>query len=331
MNTGISVIICCYNSEKKIEQTLLHLAKQSPQPTTSAEVVLVDNNSTDQTVAIAKAIWDRVNVPMPLVVVYEPIAGLSNARKAGIEHSQYDYIIFCDDDNWLDENYLETVIGYFNNDPSIAIIGGTGQAVFEHQKPWWFDRFCHGYAVGKQLPEEGYLNSVYGAGMAIRKDVLISKSFNALPLLLSDRKGTELSSGGDSEICLRIRLLGYKILYSEKLGFKHFLTDNRLTWPYLKKLHLGFAHASIFLGLYERALNNNRPLHRFYWLNKSIFYFGRSIKYALLHLGLVLGKNEGRIEIVNLNTWWLLAGRYLKYNFQVNKKYKLILKIKQQI
>lgn len=330
MSIDISVVICCYNSEQKIEQTLIHLAQQHLSPNTAAEIVLVNNKSTDQTVAKAKTTWKKLNAPFRLSIIDEQTPGLNHARKAGVENSMGHFIVFCDDDNWLDENYLETVIEYFNSDPSIAIIGGTGQAIFEHQKPWWFDYFCHGFAVGKPLPKEGYLNSVYGAGMGIRKDILTSKAFNALPMLLSDRKGTELSSGGDSEICLRIRLLGYKVLYSEKLSFKHFLTNNRLTWPYLKKLHLGFAHASIFLGLYEMVLTN-KPLNKFYWLRQSIFYFARSIKYALLHSGLLLGNNEGRMEIVNLGSWWLLAGKYLKYNFQLNKKYTLISKIKQQV
>jgi len=325
MNTGISVIICCYNSEQKIEQTLIHLAQQNLSPNTIAEIILVNNKSTDHTIAKARVIWNQLNNPFNLIVVDEPNPGLNHARKTGIQNSTSEFIIFCDDDNWLERNYLETVLSYFNANPSISILGGVGEAVFEHQKPWWFDQFYHGYAVGKQLPAEGYLNTVYGAGMAVRKKILTSKKFNELPFLLSDRKGAELSAGGDSEICLRARLLGHHIFFTEKLKFKHFLTDKRLTWKYLKRLHLGFAHSAIVLDLYDMVLHN-RPLPKLYWLKKSFLYFGRTIKYTTLNLGILFGNDEGKIKAINLNDWFFLAHKYLWYNSQVNEKYGLISK-----
>jgi glycosyltransferase involved in cell wall biosynthesis len=327
MNIDISVIICCYNSEQKIGQTLIHVAQQNLLSNTLAEIILVNNKSTDQTVAKAKAVWKKLAAPFRLSIIDEQNPGLNHARKTGIKNSMGRFVIFCDDDNWLDKDYLETVLSYFNANPSISILGGVGEAVFEYQKPWWFDKFYHGYAVGKQLPKEGYLNTVYGAGMAIRKEVLTSKKFNAIPFLLSDRKGTELSAGGDSEICLRARLLGHNIFFTEKLKFKHFLTDNRLTWKYLKKLHLGFAHSAIVLNLYDMVLHN-RPLPKLYWLKKSFLYFGRSIKYSVLNLGILFGKDEGKARAINLNDWFFLTRKYLQYNFQINDKYKLISKLR---
>ena len=53
--------------------------------------------------------------------------------------------------------------------------------------------------------------------------------------LLTDRKGMELSSGGDYELCYAFALAGYDLLYDDRLHFKHFITKERLTWEYFMR------------------------------------------------------------------------------------------------
>ena len=55
---GISIIICCYNSAKRLHETLKHLALQQVSDTIHWEVILVNNNSTDATTQIALEIWN---------------------------------------------------------------------------------------------------------------------------------------------------------------------------------------------------------------------------------------------------------------------------------
>ncbi|MBB2144103.1 glycosyltransferase [Pedobacter sp. LMG 31464] len=327
MKVGISVIICCYNSENRIEQTLAHLARQKLSSSLPAELILVNNNSTDKTVILAEKVWQTYHSPFHLLIVAEPTPGLSNARKKGIAMAKYDYLIFCDDDNWLNENYLETIRTYFDSNPDIAIVGGIGEPVFEKTKPWWFDQFDSGYAVGKQAEKDQYLNTVYGAGMGLRKSAVKNSKFISTPFLLKDREGKTLSSGGDSELCLRTRLLGYKVFYTEKLSFKHELTASRLTWEYLVRLHDGFAHAFVPLYIYESVLNEKK-IGTFYWLKRSFFYYGRVLKYAIFYLPKIINGTEGKIEIIHLRNWFIIANSFLKYNFQIRKIYKRLMVIK---
>lgn len=85
--------------------------------------------------------------------------------------------------------------------------------------------------------------------------------------LLEDRKGKELSSGGDSEYCLILRLLGFELWYNEKMQLTHRLPSDRLNAQYLRKLYAGFGRAEAILDLYygfghkqrfENQLNPNK-------------------------------------------------------------------------
>src|SRR6185437_15848637 len=111
MAPGISVIICCFNSAKRLAPTLEHLYKQKNIPLSSWEVIVVNNCSTDDTAPVAAQIWDSFPSHKPdFRVVDEQTPGLSSARQRGIDESRYGFVVFCDDDNWLDENYLSIAL-----------------------------------------------------------------------------------------------------------------------------------------------------------------------------------------------------------------------------
>jgi glycosyltransferase involved in cell wall biosynthesis len=325
LNQGISIIICCFNSRLLLEQTLKHIGAQNIGEI-ACEVILVDNASTDNTQQTAESIWrvngsDKIN----LKIVYEPQPGLSYARKRGINESVYDYIIFCDDDNWLNENYAQNTFKLFQSNEDAAILGGIATARFEDisSKPKWFDKFYHGYAIGPQGIEESYVNIVYGAGMAARKSFL-KKIIDMYPMILHGRKQQQLTAGDDAEICFRMRLAGYKILFSPELTFQHFLTVKRLNWNYLKKLHTGFARSHVILKLYERALNSDdNKLPLFYWLKQALYYWGIYLKYWPKHYS-AYRKGEGTIEEIRHITWKNIALNYFEYNFKTVTMYRII-------
>lgn len=328
MKKGISIIICCYNSALRIGQTLQHIADQKTSDL-SCEVIIVNNASTDNTVDVAKLFWANFNNnKISFNCVHEPTPGLSYARGNGVENANFEYVIFCDDDNWLDQDYVQNVFDLFESNPDVAILGGIGTAVFENAslKPEWFNQFYHGYAVGPQSEKTSYLNGVYGAGMAIRKTIW--NKIMEMPLLLTGRKGNTLTAGDDAEICLRTRLFNFKILYSPKLKFQHYLLKSRLTWDYLKKLHIGFAHCFFILNLYEKVLTTDTPkLPTFYWVKQSFYYWGIYIKYWPKHY-IVIKNNKNSIEELHKITWNHIAIDYLKYNFNSIKIFNKIVDFK---
>src|SRR5260221_11052912 len=106
MPSGISVIVCCFNSATRISPTLKHLYNQKNISSSSWEIIIINNCSTDNTTEKATQVWDSFSSNKPsFKIVNESTPGLSVARQKGIDESYYDYVLFCDDDNWLEENY----------------------------------------------------------------------------------------------------------------------------------------------------------------------------------------------------------------------------------
>jgi glycosyltransferase involved in cell wall biosynthesis len=230
---GVSVIVCCYNSEKRLPETLRHLAKQKINPVVSWEVIIVDNASADRTAQVAAELWREYKGPDVLKIVYQANPGLNQAREKGIEVAKYEYILFCDDDNWLDQEYIIIAFKLMENNPSIGVAGGLGTAHFEVPPPGWLER--GGLVVaGPQAHAAGKVeaNYVFGAGAVFRKSVYQGIRSTGYQNKLSDRIGNNLSSGGDYELCYLFAMAGYDIWYEPDLKFGHFYPISRMSWDY---------------------------------------------------------------------------------------------------
>lgn len=262
---GVSIIICCHNSKDRIKPTLTHIGRQDLL-NLKVEIILVDNASTDDTARYGKKIWENLGNPFPLKLLYEPNPGLSNARFKGLDNAEYDYILFCDDDNWLKDDYITTGINIIESNPCIGMLGGRGIAESEKERPDWFEKFSGLYAVGAQAPKSGDISFakgyVYGAGAFINKKALASIRRSDVKLLLSDRKGDKLTSGGDNEIGYLLVFAGYKIVYDDRLTFKHFIPEFRLKLSYLKKMRKSYAASFDVIRAYQTLLLSNGDKRR---------------------------------------------------------------------
>lgn len=279
------MIICSYNSGDKIIPTLQHLALQKRLPGVSYELVLVDNNTPDDTVEKATNCWQSLDNPFPFRKVKEARPGLTYARQKGITEATFEYIVLCDDDNWLSNDYLQKVYQIFDAMPDVALVGGKGEPVFENDAPGWFykvDGF--GYALGAEGRKTGYTESVYGAGMGIRKSVFIQWASQLDTFFLTDRKGKELSSGGDTEICMIIKQAGKKIFFDETLTFKHFIEEKRLRWDYYLKLRKSFGVANAYLDLYKKNAGAVKSRNTFSFLRDFLGYYKYIISHFLFFL-----------------------------------------------
>jgi glycosyltransferase involved in cell wall biosynthesis len=234
----ISVIICCYNSTQRIKTTLMHLAKQKLIGM-SCEIIMVDNNCTDDTVELTGAYWKSVDQPFELRILHEQRAGLSYARKKGVDAAKGEFILFCDDDNWLAEDYLQKAVNIMQSNQSIGALCGQNIAVTDGQFPNWFYTYQRNYAAGVINLDSGDVTNngwIWGAGFITRKKLLNNLWQAGFENYTTDRKGNQLTTGGDVEICKWIILAGYKLWYDETLKLKHCIPQNRLTKEYIKKL-----------------------------------------------------------------------------------------------
>src|SRR5690349_12736813 len=101
----LSVVIPCYNAASTLGEQLSALARQTTHY--SWEVVISDNGSRDDTIAIAKAFRDR----LPALQIIDATArrGAAYARNAGARAARGDALLFCDADDVMGDGYLEAM------------------------------------------------------------------------------------------------------------------------------------------------------------------------------------------------------------------------------
>jgi hypothetical protein len=249
MTSGVSIVLCCYNSSRRLGDTLFHLARLNHGPELPIELVVIDNASIDNTASFAKMTWAELGEPFPLQVVIESRPGLTNARLRGLQSASHEILIFCDDDNWLEADYATIASEIIASDPRIALVGGRTEAVFESPDsvPAWFPAIAGSYAIGGdpgscELPAG---EIVWGAGMVCRKSAIARLMATGFTFIASDRTGSALSAGGDAELSNALRLLGYTLHHDGRLRLKHFVPVSRVSWKYAISLGLGFGAATI--------------------------------------------------------------------------------------
>ena len=289
MTSGISIILCTHNGASRLEPTLEHLCRLDK--VEEMELIIVDNVSTDNTNTFCTEYLTQ-HATYPWKVVYEEKPGLIHARQKGIAESQYDILLFCDDDNYLDPTYVRIGEEIMNKHSKIGALGGNGAPVFESEKPDWFDKYHYSFAVGKQADKSGKLSSktaeIYGAASFWRKSVLQLIEHKGIETVLTGRKGNQLVSGDDVEWCFLVQLAGYEIWYEQQLKFKHLMTAGRLTWEYYLKLKKGISAGSALLFPYGYLLNqmgkNTFLFSVHYWLKAGDSvsrYYIFLLKYSL--------------------------------------------------
>lgn len=317
---GISVIICCYNSRHRIKDTLIAISRQKVSGSVPWEVIIVDNASTDDTEAFSRNTWDSFpkSTGIPFSICYEPVPGLANARRKGIACAKFAFVVFCDDDNWLCEGYVQGMFDILSSDPNIAACGGKGIPFFEGQKPVWFDYYSEAFAVGDQGDgkADSRLLCLYGAGMAVRIGALQYLSYAGFEPLMVGRTGKKLSSAEDTELTNAFVLAGFKLQYSESFTFTHFLGKDRLTFPYLVKLFTAFGSDGPVRNLYYSTITGG---FRFWIVRFWVFHLAlaciRLVKYFISP-----PKRFGR----KIYLEWSKA--YIAELFSMRRTYRTILK-----
>ena len=252
---GISIVICTYNGISKLEPTLKSIFLLEIEESIDWELIIIDNASTDNTAKFCENLIQEYGFVAKSRVILESKVGCNHARRRGMDEAQYNWLLFCDDDNHLFPDYIQNAWPILKDNPLVGALGGQGIALFEETEPAWFDKYSPSFAIGPQSTKEGKINinraELYSAGTFFRKEVLM-RFFDAnFTCLLVGRKGNEIFGGEDVEFCLLIQLLGYEIWYSSDLKFYHFMPKARMTWSYYLKLKGGMSSTSAFFVAYS--------------------------------------------------------------------------------
>ncbi len=158
-----SVIIPVYNEEKILASCLNNLFHQDF-PRKSYEVIVVNNNSTDNSAEIAKK--------FPVKLIDESRKGLLYARNAGFKKSKGKYFINLDADCLVPKNWLQNIYSHFKNDEKIALVTGPYRCISKKEEKDNWNKFLtkiilNWQNIFKKPP------AYYGGNVAIKKSAFI--------------------------------------------------------------------------------------------------------------------------------------------------------------
>lgn len=239
----ISLIICTYNRDQFIYQTLEHIAKNN-YDSAQYEIVLINNNSTDNTKSeCQRFMQDFSQVPMRYFV--ETKQGLSYARNRGIEEAQGDILVFLDDDSFVRSDYLQKLSAYIKDYPDIMAFGGKIEPLFETGiEPDWLCSWTYSWvsAINKGDQVCLFKGKSYpiGANMGFRKECLQQCGVFNTEL---GRTGKNMLAGEEKDLFNAIKELELKIYYFPELFVQHVIPEKRTTDEYIKRLGYGIGQS----------------------------------------------------------------------------------------
>ena len=121
-NIKISIIVCTRNRAYAIERCLDSIATALSVARIDAELLVVDNGSTDETAARVKAWGDGQSFPVRLLT--EPRGGVCAAKNRGLREAQGTLVMFTDDDCHLSRTYFQDLLKHFQADKEPVLRSG---------------------------------------------------------------------------------------------------------------------------------------------------------------------------------------------------------------
>jgi len=256
----ISVIICTYNRATLLARALMAFQDQEHPP--RAEIVVVDNNSSDDTADAVRRCSKDLQFVLPVAYFHEPEQGLSRARNAGIAAARGDILAFLDDDAVPSPGWLAAIADAFATHPDAAAAGGPIEPEFEIPRPEWLGPGVEGYYSILDLGSDHQAfprnRFPFGANMALRRKTLGGLRFSES----LGRKGASLESDEERALFRQLRARGARIVYVPPMRVRHFVPRERLTVDWLLARSSG--------GGVSRARMANGPLQRLALLNRVV-------------------------------------------------------------
>jgi glycosyltransferase involved in cell wall biosynthesis len=245
------VIVCTHNPRADYLQRSLEGLKRQTLPTLDWELLVIDNGSH---VPLA----DRVDLTWHphARVIREDRLGLTHARLRGIAESAAEFLVFVDDDNVLDDDYLVQCIRIGREWPQLGVWGGSIVPEYEVSPPKHLQSSLRLLAI-REVTTPAWSNvwncaqsEPYGAGLCLRRDIAVaySASYEKAEVKVSDRTGTALLSGGDTDIAFFACSTGHGMGVFPSLRVLHLIPARRLDDDYMAQIAHGITTSSMLLA-----------------------------------------------------------------------------------
>ena len=242
VNLDFSVAIPTYNGAQRLARVLESLRWQLNTHQLSWEVIVIDNNSTDDTARIVQNYQCQWNSQVPLRYGFESKQGAAYARQKAIQMARSPIVGFLDDDTLPGMNWIISAYRFAQNHPQAGVIASRIRGNFETTPPKNFERIASLLA----LTERGSRPLLYApenkvippsAGMVVRRRAWLDNV--PQELVLTGRTSTSMLTGEDTESILHMQRAGWEIWYNPQMRLQHQIPSSRLTRQYLRKLCCG--------------------------------------------------------------------------------------------
>ena len=324
-NFDFSIIICTHNPEIDIIKRCLSAVRDLARNKISAEVIVVENNCSFSLNDLPE-LKSIIEVIEHVKIIEESKPGLSNARIAGFNASVGKWLLFFDDDNEPDPNYLINLTKLINEIPYVGIWGpGNVTVDFLGTPEKWVKENCLEVFQEKHFDKTEFAlqqkwNTCYppGTGMAVCRTVFEKYSFiyTSRKIKTTDRTGSSLISAGDNQIVYSAIMLNFPIGTSPKLSVSHLISEKKSNFNYVKRLRFFVRYSVPFAEIefypeeavaYQKKIISQFALFILLmkYLVKGVLKF--KTKEAIINCVLVTGSYTGiNYALKKKDPFWLL-------------------------
>jgi glycosyltransferase involved in cell wall biosynthesis len=240
--SAVTVLICTYNRSAFLRDTLETILSASRRGDYEAELIVVDNNSTDETRAVVESAAARATIPVHYA--FEPRQGKSFALNRGLEMSRGVVIAHTEDDVWPEPEWLDRIVDAFRAHDITFAFGKVLPRWSQSPPPELLVPRAHdiwgplaildyGDESASYIPDEEGQRLPVGANLAFRRQTLLDIGGWRTDL---GKVNNTLISGEDHEIFHRLKRLGaYRGLYDPSIAVRHYVPARRLTRRYFRR------------------------------------------------------------------------------------------------
>jgi hypothetical protein len=241
----ISVVICTWNRSRLLRLTLEQMTHLDVPPGTGWELIVVNNNCSDDTDSVLADFQSR----LPLVRLFEPTPGKSHAGNLAVREAAGEYIVWTDDDVLVERDWLKAYVAAFAQWPDSSVFAGAIDPWFEKTPPGWlqrvFSRVAAAYAALDYGPD-GLAMTLetppFGANMALKRSAHLLEPYDTR---LGPRPNSGIR-GEETSLARRLLSSGHSGRWVPESRVRHFIPAERHTLAYLAQYYIG---AGEVLGL----------------------------------------------------------------------------------
>lgn len=235
---SITLLVCTFNRSQQLKEVIKNALVQETDERFRYEILVVDNNSNDDTHAVVDAFIKNGNID--LHYLFEPRQGKSFALGSALEQIETDYYAIIDDDFILPPDYVKNLINGFIDHPQASYVGGKVIPKWEIDPPEWLTKEHWSAIAVADYGDKEFVadinNRVCLLACAFKTDVVRSVGGYNTDLGVN---GEQIGGTEDAEISIRLWENGKTGAYLPRTWFHHIVKEIRCTKAYHRRWHIG--------------------------------------------------------------------------------------------